>query len=90
MFGIPDSTDFASIGFKLIELLKCGAGPFCLRLIFLSSPEISKSIDEDLPKPIAKCAGLLIMVKLGQLLHDDRKHFLNQVVGVSTLNVIST
>ena len=45
-------------------------------------------MDKDFSKPISKCSGLPIVVKLRQLLQHNRQHFLNQVGGVGVLNVI--
>ena len=88
MVSIPNSTDFALVVFKLMKLFKQTTRTFCLWLILPRPPQIPQPIDEDLAKPIAKRAGLLIMVELRKLLYQNGKHFLDQIVGVRFLHVI--
>ena len=90
VFPVPD---LAHLACRIVQLREFGIDirvDACLWLVVPRSPEFPQPINQNRLQPTPKSTWLSAMLELAKILRDSQHDFLNKVVCVAVLHVISS
>lgn len=90
VFAVPRSGQAAARVGELVKMPGEVRAPHRNGAIVARPPEVSQAVDEDGAEPASKSARSLVVLELGELAHDHGEHFLDEIVGIGRLDVISS
>ena len=89
VFLVPHPANTAGIVRQLVELLEKASLPGSYWPILPGAPEVTQSVYQNGAQPTPKGALATVVFELGQIAHHDGEHFLEKIVSVGILHVVS-